>query len=237
MKIEISQLQVEPQATDAHASAGAQEVSSASVSETRNAEREWLGWVVRLSETRVNGLAGLVADVGISLILLYAGARYHMMSAPLFVLTFGAGLLLSSFAEYCVHRWLFHGAEQILQRGHTQHHIDPHGYDSLPFFLPPLIMLAIAASFSMLLRPPVALVLAGGLASGYAAYGLAHSAIHARRFGHSVARRWAALHHIHHNHPGHNFGVTSPLWDLLLGTRYKSKSVRTQKIIDAAQQS
>jgi hypothetical protein len=27
-------------------------------------------------------------------------------------------------------------------------------------------------------------------------------------------------HHVHHYHPGTNFGVTTPLWDVLLGTRY-----------------
>jgi sterol desaturase/sphingolipid hydroxylase (fatty acid hydroxylase superfamily) len=29
-----------------------------------------------------------------------------------------------------------------------------------------------------------------------------------------------AHHHIHHYHPETNFGVTSPLWDTILGTRF-----------------
>jgi 4-hydroxysphinganine ceramide fatty acyl 2-hydroxylase len=30
----------------------------------------------------------------------------------------------------------------------------------------------------------------------------------------------AAHHLIHHHHPDANFGVTTPLWDIVLGTRY-----------------
>jgi sterol desaturase/sphingolipid hydroxylase (fatty acid hydroxylase superfamily) len=40
------------------------------------------------------------------------------------------------------------------------------------------------------------------------------------RFRRPLARRWAAAHHIHHYHPHSNFGVTTPLWDILLRTRY-----------------
>jgi dihydroceramide fatty acyl 2-hydroxylase len=40
------------------------------------------------------------------------------------------------------------------------------------------------------------------------------------RFQHPLLRRWAAAHHVHHYHPDSNFGVTTPLWDYLLGTRY-----------------
>jgi dihydroceramide fatty acyl 2-hydroxylase len=29
-----------------------------------------------------------------------------------------------------------------------------------------------------------------------------------------------AHHHLHHYHPGTNFGVTLPLWDTFLGTRF-----------------
>ena len=36
-------------------------------------------------------------------------------------------------------------------------------------------------------------------------------------------RRWAASHHIHHHHEDANFGVTTPLWDHLLGTRYQGR--------------
>ena len=62
-----------------------------------------------------------------------------------------------------------------------------------------------------------------GIALGYLCYGLVHDAIHARRFQQPLLRRWAGLHHVHHHHPDTNFGVTTPLWDVVFGTRYRRK--------------
>jgi len=90
----------------------------------------------------------------------------------------------------------------------------------LPFFLPPLGLLAIAGILSLVLPLQFALLLTGSLAAGYSAYGLSHAAIHNMRFQSRLSKRWAAIHHIHHYHPDKNFGVTTPLWDILLGTRY-----------------
>jgi sterol desaturase/sphingolipid hydroxylase (fatty acid hydroxylase superfamily) len=65
-----------------------------------------------------------------------------------------------------------------------------------------------------------ALLLASAITFGYIIYGLAHFIIHHARFKQPLLRRWAAAHHVHHYHPDSNFGVTTPLWDVLLGTRY-----------------
>jgi sterol desaturase/sphingolipid hydroxylase (fatty acid hydroxylase superfamily) len=175
--------------------------------------------LARMSTTRANALAGLVADAGISVLLVVAGLT-RLTSGPLSaLLTVGCGLLLFSFVEYCFHRWLFHGAPGIAEAGHRKHHENPAGYDALPFFLPPLGMLGLGAALTLVLPTGIALLLAGALAAGYAAYGLAHSAIHVLRFRGPMALRWAANHHIHHHHPRCNFGVTTPLWDVVLGTR------------------
>lgn len=179
--------------------------------------------LAHLSTTRVNGQAGLVADVGISIALLGAGL-WRSNARPVAALgTMLFGLLLFSFFEYCVHRWLFHGAPQILEEGHRKHHEQPLGYDALPFFLPPLGLLGIAGILILIVPAPFAFLLSGALAAGYAAYGLCHTAIHSLRFRHPLSKRWAAIHHIHHYHPDTNFGVTTPLWDILLGTQYVSK--------------
>jgi sterol desaturase/sphingolipid hydroxylase (fatty acid hydroxylase superfamily) len=69
-----------------------------------------------------------------------------------------------------------------------------------------------------------ALLLASGIAFGYVAYGLSHFMIHHMRFRNGLMRKWAASHHIHHRHPDCNFGVTTPLWDVVLGTRYVSSA-------------
>jgi glycosyltransferase 2 family protein len=113
----------------------------------------------------------------------------------------------------------------VMQDGHGKHHADPHGYDALPFFAPPLGMIALAGVLALVLPVSMALLLAGSLAAGYAAYGLVHTAIHAFRFRNTVLVRWAANHHIHHHHHERNFGVTTPLWDFVFGTRYVSAKV------------
>jgi len=180
--------------------------------------------IAHLSTTRANALGGLVSDVSISLALIGAGLWRGDLPVLASLTLVAAGLLLFSFVEYCFHRWLFHAGHGALERGHTKHHEQPLGYDALPFFVPPLIAIMLTATLSLLISPGAAMLLVGAIAGGYASYGVAHTAIHQLRFRRPLARRWAASHHIHHHHPESNFGVTTPLWDIVLGTRYLSKS-------------
>jgi len=184
-----------------------------------------LAAAARLSTTRANGLAGLVCDTGVGVALLVAGLWRGDLHIGAAIAMIAAGLLLFSFIEYCFHRWLFHGRPGMLEQGHSKHHAEPLGYDALPFFLPPLGMLGLAALCTLAVPTSVALLFVGALAMGYASYGVGHTAIHSMRFSGSLPRRWAAAHHIHHHHPDHNFGVTTPLWDIVLGTRYVSPRV------------
>lgn len=182
--------------------------------------------IARLSETRANSRAGLGADVLVSVGLLSAGVqRTHTdwLAATLMVFS---GLLLFTLVEYCFHRWLFHGPVPLMEPGHRKHHANPQGDDSLPFFLPPMILLAVAAALSVVLAASHALLLMGGLAAGYAIYALSHRVIHSTSFRHRLGRRWAAWHHVHHHRPDRNFGVTTPLWDIILGTRHVSRRRR-----------
>jgi sterol desaturase/sphingolipid hydroxylase (fatty acid hydroxylase superfamily) len=179
--------------------------------------------VSAMSETRANRQAARVADVSVSLALLAAGlyrAPEHLIGAFAAAVT---GLLLFTLVEYSFHRWMFHGSVPLFAPGHLRHHDNPHGDDAMPFFLPPLALLVIVGLLSIAMPVAFAMLLTGGIASGYALYGLSHDWIHATRFRNPVGRRWAANHHVHHFHPDRNFGVTTPLWDILLGTRHVSK--------------
>jgi len=175
--------------------------------------------IARMSETRGNQRASLLTDVVVSVLLLWLGWRYSEEQAGVSLLIVAAGLLLFTFVEYSFHRWLMHGSVPLLAPGHRRHHEDPLGFDAMPFFLPPVFLLILVGLFSLALPAGQALLLAAGLAIGYAAYGLSHALIHALRFRHPLARRWAANHHVHHFHPDSNFGVTTALWDVVLGTR------------------
>lgn len=181
--------------------------------------------IARMSSTPANYWVGQAADFVVSFVLL--GAAFWVdHSRPLqAALVFLLGLFIFSFIEYAFHRWLFHGMVPLFERGHTLHHEKPLGYDSLPFFFPPAVALLLAAALTQVLPVATALLLSGAIALGYALYGFSHLVIHRRgRFNHPLARKWAAVHHVHHHHPDKNYGVTSPLWDFILGTWYVSKS-------------
>ena len=176
--------------------------------------------LARMSATRANAYAGMAADTLISVLLLGAGLWRNPDGAAVAASIICCGLIFFSFVEYGFHRWLFHRYVGPLARGHHKHHENPTGYDALPFFAPPLAMLAWAGLLATIAPVSVALLLSGALAAGYAAYGLGHTAVHRRRFRQPLIRSWAANHHVHHHHPDRNFGVTTPLWDIVLGTCY-----------------
>jgi len=189
-------------------------------------------FLARLSLTRLNARLGLAFDIGVAVVLLGAGVRTGTLGAFGTAVVVTLGLLLFSLVEYGLHRWLFHGKPNSMRDGHNQHHLDPQGFGALPFFLPPLAMLALARVLALVVPVDAAMLLSGALAAGYAAYGLAHTVIHAARFRAPMARRWAANHHIHHYHPDSNFGVTTPLWDILFAT-YRAPAQQGRTIVQA----
>jgi sterol desaturase/sphingolipid hydroxylase (fatty acid hydroxylase superfamily) len=185
----------------------------------RNLLRNGVDAIVRMSSTRANYWGELAVDVALGAVLMVEGTR-RQPGALLGTLAIVLGLFAFSFVEYFFHRWMFHTRIPLFAQGHELHHQHPLGYDSLPFFLPPLILLALTGVFVALMPTGFALLLAGAITFGYILYGLAHFTIHHVRFKQPLLRRWAGAHHVHHYHPGTNFGVTTPLWDVLLRTRY-----------------
>jgi sterol desaturase/sphingolipid hydroxylase (fatty acid hydroxylase superfamily) len=176
--------------------------------------------IVRMSSTRTNYWAELGVDAMLGTLLVAEGWRLHAGGPWTALLAIGLGLFAFSFIEYFFHRWMFHTRVQLFEQGHRTHHEQPLGYDSLPFFLPAVVLLALAGVFVLVMPTGFALLMAGAITFGYIIYGLSHFIIHHVRFRHPWLRRWAGAHHVHHYHPESNFGVTTPLWDVLLGTRY-----------------
>lgn len=176
--------------------------------------------MTRMFSSRMNYWAEFGVDAALATLLIFAGA--HHAEAPWIVpVAIIVGLFLYSFVEYVFHRWLFHTHIPLFERGHRQHHENPKGYDSLPFFLPGTVAVGLAALCTLFMPAGFACLMMGAATVGYIFYGLTHFAIHHVRFKQPLLMRWAAFHHIHHYHPETNFGVTTPLWDILLGTRYK----------------
>lgn len=177
-----------------------------------------LAW---LSTTRTNYWAEYCVDLTLVGVLVFAGLHQHALAPWMVALALAVGLLGFSFAEYCFHRWLFHTRIPLFEEGHRMHHENPLGYDALPFFLPAVLSVSLTALFSLLLPTAFVFLMMAAVTFGYVFYGFSHFAIHHVRFRQPLLRKWAAAHHIHHHHAEKNFGVTSPLWDVILRTRYQ----------------
>jgi 4-hydroxysphinganine ceramide fatty acyl 2-hydroxylase len=173
-----------------------------------------------MSTTPLNYWAEFGVDVPLGAALLFLAFRRNELTAVDVLATVLLGLLLFSLIEYSFHRWLLHGPVRFLAEGHRAHHEKPQGYDSLPFFLPGLILLALTGLLVGLMPASIAFLLMGTIAMGYAVYGLSHFVLHHHRFHKGLARSWAAVHHVHHFRIDTNFGVTTPLWDMIMGTRH-----------------
>ena len=186
----------------------------------RNLVRAGVDSIVRMSSTQTNYWVEVAIDLVLCVNFLIAGWRLHVGSPLLAMSAVALGLFAFSFVEYFFHRWMFHTRIPLFAQGHRMHHERPLGYDSLPFFLPGAVLLILTGLCMLVVPAGFALLMMGSVTFGYIAYGLSHFTIHHVRFKHPLLRRWAGAHHVHHYHPESNFGVTTPLWDVLLGTRY-----------------
>lgn len=128
------------------------------------------------------------------------------------MILFGVGLFVWSFLEYAVHRWLFHG---LLWRVHRAHHKKPVRLNTVNVplsFSAPVSLLLGAASWATGVLPAFL-----GLLLGYVLFEVFHFFIHATRWTWlRNARRHHSRHHSVDDATG--YGVTSPVWDVILGT-------------------
>ena len=134
-----------------------------------------------------------------------------------------AGAASWTLVEYALHRGAMH---EMRGRGlpsveHLGHHAD------VTYFSPASKKIASAAATTAVAYPPMvaivgrrrAVAFTVGLITMYFGYEIAHRRTHTHpprgRYG-----RWARRNHLHHHFgsPMRNFGVTSPLWDRLLGS-------------------
>jgi dihydroceramide fatty acyl 2-hydroxylase len=164
------------------------------------------------------------------------------------VLWFGGGLLAWSLTEYLIHRFVFHPPPQIeedtrrLLTGlgpnqpcmaalptwrhrfyflvHGVHHDFPS--DSRRLVMPPAVSVPLAGLFFTLFRLALgaaSLVTFAGFLAGYLIYDTTHYLTHRGWAGTALGRFQRRRHFRHHYaDSSHDYGVSSPLWDVLLGT-------------------
>jgi len=186
--------------------------------------------------THISPVAVIIIWVPVSLFfLLKEVVRPIQPGSSLWHLPVGflIGAFLWTFAEYTLHRFLFHyqpktpRAERIFFLFHGVHHAQPQCKTRL--VMPPVVSIPMAFMaygllyllFGWILGLPfwVGPVFSGFIA-GYLFYDLTHYATH-----HFPMRRgiWKYLKRYHMQHhyktPNARFGVSSPLWDLIFRTK------------------
>jgi sterol desaturase/sphingolipid hydroxylase (fatty acid hydroxylase superfamily) len=150
---------------------------------------------------------------------------------------YAIGLMVWTFSEYMLHRYLFHWEPKtpFLKRAwylvHGVHHEQPQCKTRL--VMPPILSIPLAALFFLFFKTLVGTILGAplwvaplfaGFVTGYIAYDMMHYAEHhlSMKWGFlKFVKRYHLLHH--YKTPEHRFGVSSPLWDYILGTKPKDR--------------
>lgn len=141
------------------------------------------------------------------------------------------GIVAFTFVEYMMHKHFFHmepdtPIKDKLQYGiHGVHHDYPRDKDRLA--MPPFVSAAYAAILYLvftLLMGDFALYFLPGFLVGYAGYLGVHYVVHVYNPPKNFLKVLWVNHAIHHyKNPDSAFGVSSPLWDYLLGTLPKKE--------------
>jgi sterol desaturase/sphingolipid hydroxylase (fatty acid hydroxylase superfamily) len=149
------------------------------------------------------------------------------------------GILSWTLIEYALHRFIFHYrarslfGKKVIHAAHLSHHENPRATNRL--FSGLVISLPIATGYLLLawiatgsLR--AAVYLFTGVVAGYCCYEWLHFQAHHRRPQLRLFRYLRRYHLLHHYQtPQQRFGVTSPLFDVLLGTFRPVRSHRKVK--------
>lgn len=143
------------------------------------------------------------------------------------------GLFLWTPTEYLLHRFLFHlephgpTQERIVYLFHGIHHEQPQCKTRL--VMPPIVSIPLAAIFYLLFAWVIGTLIGAphwvsptisGFTIGYLTYDLTHYATHHFPMRSGIGKYLKRYHMQHHyKTPDARFGVSSPLWDIVFGTR------------------
>lgn len=161
--------------------------------------------------------------------LISYGLTYGFIGVSEAVGLFLLGWLIFSLMEYTAHRFVFHMdtdtpvKARIQYTFHGNHHEFPKDKERLA--MPPIVSVLIASFlffvFKLIFGQFVFGIVAG-LLFGYATYLFVHYSVHAYAPPKNFLKTLWIHHSIHHyKDPTVAYGVSSPLWDYVLGTMPK----------------
>jgi sterol desaturase/sphingolipid hydroxylase (fatty acid hydroxylase superfamily) len=178
----------------------------------------------RLSRTHISVPISLF--IAVSTVSLYYGITSTSLPLGLGLVVLLAGLFVFTLVEYMMHKHFFHMEpdnpvkDKVQYSIHGVHHDYPRDKDRLA--MPPFVSAAYAAILYLvftLLMGDYALYFLPGFLLGYTAYLGVHFMVHAYDPPKNFLKVLWVNHAIHHyKDPDSSFGVSSPLWDYLLGT-------------------
>ena len=177
--------------------------------------------------SHVHPITPLVLYVPVMSYLLYLASAVRATALPLVAALFVAGILIWSFVEYSMHRWVFHYEPRSTwgKRMHFMLHGVHHDYpnDASRLVMPPSVSIPLAILFFgifLLAFGRFTPALYAGFLAGYLFYDSLHYATH-----HFAMKRglllWLKRYHMRHHYQDEEsgFGVTPPLWDYAFGTK------------------
>jgi sterol desaturase/sphingolipid hydroxylase (fatty acid hydroxylase superfamily) len=140
----------------------------------------------------------------------------HQVRPEVFASSIMVGAALWTLIEYLAHRWVLHA---FASREHRFHHIYPAAFIGVS----PLGTAGIGAIGFFLLTclfgAVIGVGLLVGLVSGYLLYVHVHDRIHHGDYRDGTYMGYLrALHDWHHKRFRVNYGVVTPIWDILFGT-------------------
>jgi dihydroceramide fatty acyl 2-hydroxylase len=147
-------------------------------------------------------------------------------------LLFLAGIAIWTLTEYWLHRLVFHwqpkfpGGDRLHFIIHGVHHDHPN--DAMRLVMPPAVSIPLAALFLglyvLIFGSTAAFPAFSGFITGYLTYDYMHYHVHHHvpktKFGKRIR-----THHMRHHFQDHRygFGVSSPIWDAVMGTLPRSR--------------
>ncbi|PKL83163.1 MAG: fatty acid hydroxylase [Ignavibacteriae bacterium HGW-Ignavibacteriae-3] len=184
------------------------------------------------SLSRVHWTLPLWVYIPIIIVLLYRGFFIINLSVSESVLLVIYGLIIWTFTEYILHRFVFHynPKSRLGKRIHFLIHGVHHDYpkDSKRLVMPPTVSLPLAASFyflfNYLLGHQYIFPFFAGFLIGYLFYDTTHYAIHHFNM-HNRFWLYIKNHHAkhHYQNPNLGYGVSQPTWDFIMGTSFPAK--------------
>lgn len=182
-------------------------------------------FVRELSSSKFNYWAGYVANFSL-VFWLFSFAWMDLRSGTLpgssAAVAFFAGVLIWTFLEYVLHRFLYHEIKSPLSVGHDLHHHEPKELLGVPWYLTTIVVIALQLGLVRVFAPAKTGIVFGAAWLGYIGYCLVHHLIHHANFPNRYFQKLRRNHLVHHARDDVNWGITTTLWDHVFRTYRKT---------------